>query len=241
MGFIYKVTHIESGRMYVGQTERTAEVRWQEHCSQTSRRSHFDRAVNLYGPQAFSLTILEEVDNSLLSEREVYWIAKLRTFTDPEVGFNSTPGGEVVPRQKGRKRSEETRRKISESKKGKSWGKHTEAQKKALSDMKKGVAFTEEHKKALSEAWKTRPPKTQETREKSRQSMLGKNSKRYRITTPEGEVVVAEQGLQAFCRARGLSLSVMGALNAVACGRRPGYKTWKIEKIGEQDENAPDC
>ena len=241
MGFIYKIVHMESGRAYVGQTERKVETRWQEHCSRSARRSHFDRAVKLYGSQAFTVSVLEEVDNALLNEREIYWIAELRTFTDPNVGFNTTPGGDFVPRQKGRKRSEETRKRISESKKGRSWGRHSEGLKKVFSDMKKGIPLSESHKKALSEAWKLRPPKTQEAREKSRQSMLGKNSRRYLITTPEGEIVIAENGLQSFCRDRGLSMSVMSALNAVACGRRPSYKAWKIEKMEESNETQAYC
>lgn len=31
MGFIYKITNNENGKVYIGQTVRTIPVRWREH------------------------------------------------------------------------------------------------------------------------------------------------------------------------------------------------------------------
>ena len=71
---------------------------------------------------------------------------------------------------KGKKRSEETRKKISESMKG---HQVSEEYKKKLSEAKKGKKFSEEHKKKLSESMKGHQVSS-ETRNKIAESKKGK-------------------------------------------------------------------
>ena len=94
MGFIYKITNLINNKIYIGQTSRTVDIRWQEH-----QRNMYDdkyknitlyKAFNKYGINNFNIKIIEEVDNSLLNEREEYWI---RTYDSYKNGYNSTVGG----------------------------------------------------------------------------------------------------------------------------------------------------
>lgn len=66
---------------------------------------------------------------------------------------------------KGKKLSAETKRKISEGRKGKK-NPHTEETKRKMSESKKGKKFSEAHRAAMREAHKRRPPPSEETKAK---------------------------------------------------------------------------
>ena len=82
-------------------------------------------------------------------------------------------------RRKGKKLSEEQKRKISESMKGcKPWNKgktgcqtHSEETKRKMSDSQKGRVFSEEHKRKISESVKTRKPQSEATKRKRSESL----------------------------------------------------------------------
>lgn len=49
--------------------------------------------MNKYGIENFMIELLEEVsDESILSEREIYWIQELKTYGC--TGYNATKGGD---------------------------------------------------------------------------------------------------------------------------------------------------
>ena len=48
--------------------------------------------MNKYGLDAFEITEIEEVDNSIINEREEYWIAYYNTYLGE--GYNGTKGGD---------------------------------------------------------------------------------------------------------------------------------------------------
>jgi GIY-YIG catalytic domain len=97
---IYCHTHVESGRRYVGQTQRTQKKRWVGHLSaakSSGRRSHFSNAIRTYGPDAFEHEVLETcVTQEAANEAEIRWISKLGT-RDPRFGFNGRDGGKHGP------------------------------------------------------------------------------------------------------------------------------------------------
>lgn len=74
----------------------------------------------------------------------------------------------------GAKASEETRAKISAAQKGRKQSPETIAKRAASL---KGVPKSEEHKAKMRESWKSRPPVSDETREKLRISHLGNTSR----------------------------------------------------------------
>lgn len=86
---IYCITHVATGRRYVGQS-RNIERRWQDHLYKRTE-THISRAISLYGKVAFELRVLEECALEQLDQREVYWIEVLGAL-HPE-GFNLRSGG----------------------------------------------------------------------------------------------------------------------------------------------------
>lgn len=89
-GIIYKITNKVNGKSYIGQTRYTLEFRWRQHIHKKDN-TYFHNAIRKYGPDNFSLEILEECPYSNLNEREIFYIAKYNTFKD---GYNLTIGGD---------------------------------------------------------------------------------------------------------------------------------------------------
>lgn len=93
---IYKVTHIESGRMYIGQAVDIA-ARWKEHCkcglgigTTSYMGNKFYKALHNKGIENFTWEVLEACPRDKLNEREFYWIDVNNATT---FGFNSKVGG----------------------------------------------------------------------------------------------------------------------------------------------------
>lgn len=139
MGYIYKIVNTINGKIYVGQTTKSIEERWQQHkikAKQHPNRYLYD-AMNHYGVENFKIESIEECENSLLNEREQYWIRYLHSYylDDNSNGYNMTLGGdggntwEINPHKEqtgekiskallGHSVSQETREKLSKAKKG---------------------------------------------------------------------------------------------------------------------------
>ena len=89
---IYKVTNKLNGKIYIGQTSRTLNIRMAEHLA-NKRTSYFDRALQKYGIENFNVEIIDEVDTKKeLDQLEQYYIQ----FFNSKVpnGYNMTDGGE---------------------------------------------------------------------------------------------------------------------------------------------------
>lgn len=95
MGFIYLITNQINGKQYIGKTEDTIENRWKTHKKDMSKNSEEKRplylAMNKYGVENFTIEQIEEVSNSMLSDREVFYIEKYKTYLN---GYNATIGGD---------------------------------------------------------------------------------------------------------------------------------------------------
>ena len=100
LGFIYKVTNNINGKSYIGQTTLPIEIRFKQHLVDSKREQKCSRpfyeAINKYGSDNFKLSLIEEVDNSLLNEREKFWIQHDKTYVGfPNCnGYNATLGGD---------------------------------------------------------------------------------------------------------------------------------------------------
>lgn len=123
MGYIYQISNDINNKLYIGQTSKTRPTdRWSQHKSDSKNLREKDNsalhfAMNKYGVEHFFFEIIEEVDNSLLDEREIYWIAE-KSSQVPN-GYNISSGG-LVPRDfssknKGVPRSETTKKKLREA------------------------------------------------------------------------------------------------------------------------------
>lgn len=92
MGYIYKIINNINGKVYVGQTARSVQIRWYEHCKNSIFfNTHLYKAMRKYGLDNFSICTLEECTNEQLNEREIYWI---NYYDSMKQGYNETLGGE---------------------------------------------------------------------------------------------------------------------------------------------------
>lgn len=93
MAYIYKITNKSNGKIYIGKTERTPELRFQEHCRAYKKEENKDRllyrAMLKYGVDNFSFEVIEETLEP--NEREQYWIEYYQSY---QKGYNATRGGD---------------------------------------------------------------------------------------------------------------------------------------------------
>ena len=98
MPYIYKIENKINGKIYIGKTLKTIEERWREHCKDFQRERCEKRplysAMNKYGIENFIIEEVEQCEESILSEREKYWIEYYGSF---KYGYNATIGGDGKP------------------------------------------------------------------------------------------------------------------------------------------------
>ena len=104
MGIIYKIENRITHEIYIGQTVYKLQKRWLQHIREAKQaldgtRSSFPlfhRMIIKYGEEQFIPTIIEECEDSLLDEKEKYWIEYYDSYNN---GYNSTCGGERNKKQ----------------------------------------------------------------------------------------------------------------------------------------------
>lgn len=93
MSYIYKITNDINDKVYVGKTDFNIEKRFKEHCRDSQKNTEESRplyrAMNKYGIDHFSISLIEETNNP--EEREMYWIEFYNSFKN---GYNATQGGD---------------------------------------------------------------------------------------------------------------------------------------------------
>ena len=135
---IYKITEIDTGKCYIGQTVQL-QRRWKYH----QKSKPIDK---------FSYEVLMECDLEQANFWEIAWITSLQSI---EKGFNKTLGGTSVNSIIKTEILEETRNKISEAmmcNKNSLGRKLSEETKYKMSIAKKGKQKKEETKRKLSDA-----------------------------------------------------------------------------------------
>ena len=120
-GVIYCIKNRINQKRYVGRTKDYYHARLRGHYNDSvNKNSEFiiHDAIRKYGAENFLTCVLEEnLDNTLLNDREVYWVSKLETFVEdyPDKGYNMTRGGDGTD---GYTVKQSTRDTISRKKKG---------------------------------------------------------------------------------------------------------------------------
>ena len=145
MGYIYKITNKNTGKMYIGQTIQDLEERWRGHRSSKSNCRYLKSAIKKYGIYNFEFKLICVCFDNDMDKFENDYIKKYNTLVPN--GYNLREGGN------GGRHNEETKQKISESLKNRTdiiYSKnqlgrpHTEEIKKKISNSLKGRKLSKE-------------------------------------------------------------------------------------------------
>jgi len=196
-GRIYRLTNKINGKMYHGQTIDDINIRWDKYKRlDCKRQPKLYPALKKYGPENFLFEVVDESpqDQIQLDNKEILYIAKFNSF---HKGYNCNEGGnargviteetrtKISKATKGKKRSEETRKRISEAKQGMVGtfiGKHhSEESKQKMSigrtgnkNHQFGVKWSDERKQKLSKL-KQGVPRSEETKRKISETKLNQH------------------------------------------------------------------
>ena len=89
--WIYKIINIQNNKVYIGQTIRPVEYRFNRHINDALKNkldTHFARAIRKYGPQSFKLQVIDYAETQdELNLKEQYWI---RFYDSVNKGYNET-------------------------------------------------------------------------------------------------------------------------------------------------------
>lgn len=177
MGYIYKITNIKNNKIYIGQTikerptDRYSQHRYlANHPEQEKSISYLHRAMNSDGLDNFKFEVVEKVDNSLLNEREQYWIKYLNCKVPN--GYNITDGGEGT---KGFSRPQTLQERLKRQKSNKQFYINNPEAVKKRSQITKQLWQNEEYRKKVTESNK----KTYAKHPELRQCFCGENNPMY--------------------------------------------------------------
>lgn len=94
-GFIYKITNLINGKIYIGQTKVDVQVRWKEHIRKSKYNDQIiQRAISKYGKENFTIETLEVCNIEEIDEREIFYI-KFFDSTNKSKGYNVSIGGKT--------------------------------------------------------------------------------------------------------------------------------------------------
>jgi group I intron endonuclease len=110
MGYIYKITNKIDSKIYIGQTKNDLEERWKQHRRKNSNCRYISYAFKKYGIDNFKFELICISFDEKLDEIEKYYIKKFDCLVPN--GYNLREGGNTS------KHNEETKKRISESLKG---------------------------------------------------------------------------------------------------------------------------
>lgn len=123
---VYKIVNVVNGKFYIGSSV-DIENRWKGHIHELNlnqhNNSHLQNAWNKYGAENFRFEVVEITDIDTVRERETFYL-KNTNCTDDNTGYNILDSANIGL---GVKASDEVRKKLSNSCKGKKnghYGKH---------------------------------------------------------------------------------------------------------------------
>ena len=222
-GFIYCITCLTNGKMYIGQTSKTIEERFQSHIHKAEIGKNYAlyRAIRKYGPENFTIEevmFVEAPTKEELKQKLDYlerrFIARYDTLRH---GYNMTIGGDGSI--------------------GLSWSKES---RKKLGKSLKGRKFTEEHRKKISEAkrGKKRPPLSDEWKRKIGESCKGHRAPYKGVKlTEERKEKIRQGAIKAYKEGRKVAPILRGEKNPFYGkhhskeSRMKMKESWKLRKV----------
>lgn len=89
--FVYKITNLENGKVYIGQTIRPIDQRFRRHLNDAINNiidTHFARAIRKYGPESFYIELIDTASTQEeLNYKEWCWI---KYYNSDIIGYNET-------------------------------------------------------------------------------------------------------------------------------------------------------
>ena len=139
-GYIYETTNLINGKKYIGQ-KKAENFLGNKYLGSGIL---ILRAINKYGKENFQVKFIEECNSKEeLNKREIYWINYYNAVENNNY-YNKSIGGTCV--MTNRKHSEETKRKISNSEKGKIV---SDSSKLKMKKSHLGIKLSKEHKQNI--------------------------------------------------------------------------------------------
>ena len=210
-GIIYKIENKINGKIYIGQTTKSFKERYNNDVAKFTHNQHLKDSIEKYGIKNFEITEEFDIAYSMeeLNKKENHYI-NLYKSTDRKFGYNKKTGGangrhneetkkKISLSKQGKTLSEETRKKISLSKQGENnhfygktnkWGHHSEETRRKMSLSKQGKTLSEETRRKLSLAnqGKTHSEKTKRKMSLARQGKtLSEETRRKLSLAKQGE------------------------------------------------------
>lgn len=209
---IYQITNLRSGKIYIGQSlDVLARIR--QHKYELKHNLHLNRylqsAWNKYGESNFVFSVLEEVSEDELTEREKYWVDFYGGYESDKLYNLREPGPSGRLSEETRKKlsvsakqwrrdnpdkvnelsrslkaswTPERRAEFSKLKSGRKLSDETKQKLKKYSDARIGVSRPDEVKQKISDTLKGHPV-SEETRQKLREA--AKRQPRRKLTDEE--------------------------------------------------------
>jgi len=223
--YIYTLTDFDGNPFYVGQTNNPTK-RYKRHIYDAKQGGKFyvhnKIRKMLRENLGIDIQILESnINDQNINKQECFWIAHLRakgvklcnTATGGSFGMTPEMQKAAGEKRRGQKKSEITKKRISETKKGK--------------------PLSQAHCKALSKAWSRTEEQLKNQAIKSSKTSKGKiNIGLFQCTDPNGKKHITHQGLTVFCEQHNLTIANM---SKVVHGQRKHHKGWTIKKIQQED------
>jgi group I intron endonuclease len=149
---VYRIINVVNNKFYIGSTIKGKD-RWYEHISnlkgQRHCNEHLQRAYNKYGKENFKFELLKRFNDNMTKEEIFYEEQKYldQNFKDQKnMIYNISKNASIGPGMKGKKHSEETKRKISKSRKGKAIGPHSAEHNRKVSIANTGKKWTKQQR-----------------------------------------------------------------------------------------------
>jgi len=209
MGYIYRITHKESFKSYIGQTITSLEKRWKEHVKSGSKCRYLSHALKKYGENAFELKLICICFDEDLDRFEQEYIKKYNTLAPN--GYNLREGGN------GGKLHQDTKNKISDTLKDKYAKQKIKPTKAFL-----GKKLTAEHRAKISQSGRGL------IRSEGTVRKITENSKKYIVLqyTSEGILICTHDGCVEAAKHVNVSKT---EISQVCRGKRKSLKgfNWK--------------
>ena len=90
---VYKITNVKNGKFYIG-SAKDIDRRWWEHKNDLKKNKHINpklqHAWDFYGETNFDFIILENADETVLVQREQFYLDMFKPYMR-DIGYNITP------------------------------------------------------------------------------------------------------------------------------------------------------